>query len=106
MYTPNYLWVRISIQILLLSIKELTRHTVDHGHLRRLPSLLLLRKDIHSPFLPSSVPTASEAAIHDLRPLGLLHHLLLGRLLYRHRSLQRPQPTVGHHSDDELFCLR
>ena len=79
---------------------------MDHGHLRRLPSLLLLRKDIHSPLLPSSVSTASEATIHDLRPPGLLHHLLLGRLLYRHRSLQRPEPTVGHHGDDELFCLR
>ena len=88
------------------SLQELTAHSVDHGHLCRLPSLLLLRQGVHPPLLPTSVPAASEATIHHLRPPCLLHHILLGRFLHRHRPLQRPESTMGYHDDDELFCLR
>ena len=91
---------------LLASLKSLILPSVDNGDLCRLPSVLLLRQDIHPSFLPPSLPAASEAAIHHLRAHGLLHHLLLGRLLDRHRPLQRPEPSMGYHSDDELFRLR
>ena len=79
---------------------------MDHGNLRRLSSLVLLRQDIHSPLLPARLPAASEATLHHLLPHGILHDLLLGRLLHRHRTLQRPQPRMGHNGDDELFRLR
>ncbi len=106
-YAPHYLWVSSSIQVpQQVSKNRLTRHLVDHGHLRSLPSILLFCQDIHSPLLPSSVPAASEAALRHLRSHGLLYHLLLGRLLHRHRPLQRPEPTMGYHGDNELFRLR
>ena len=91
---------------LLASLKSLTLPSVDNGDLCRLPSVLLLCQVIHPTFLPSSFPAASEATIHHIRPHGLLHHLLLGRLLDRYRPLQRPEPSMGYHGDHELFRLR
>ena len=90
----------------LTSLKSLTLPSVDNGDLCRLPSVLLLRQDIHPSFLPPSFPAASEAAIHHIRAHGLLHNLLLGRLLDRHRPVQRAEPAMGYHGDNELFRLR
>lgn len=79
---------------------------MDHGHLRRLPRILLLRQTIHPPLLPARLPAASEAPIRHLLPHNILHHLLLGRLLHRHRPLQRAEPRMEHLNDNELFLLR
>ena len=79
---------------------------MDHGHLRRLPRILLLCQNIHSPLLFAGLPVTEEAAVHHLRPHGLLHHLLLGRILHRHWPVQHPESRMGYHCDDELFRLR
>ena len=79
---------------------------MDHGHLRRLPRILLLCQNIHPPLLPAGLPVTKEAAVHHLRSHGLLHHLLLGRLLHRHRPVQHPESRMGYHCYDELFRLR
>ena len=81
-------------------------HSVDHGHLRCLSSFLLLCQDIHSSLLSTSFSAASEATIYHLRSHGLLHSLLLGRVLHRNRPLQREEPAMGYHCDNELFRLR
>ena len=79
---------------------------MDHGHLRCLPRILLLCQNIHPPLLLAGLPVTEEAAVHHLRPHGLLHHLLLGRILHRHRPVQHPESRMGYHCDDELFRLR
>lgn len=79
---------------------------VDHGYLHRLPSIILICQVINSVLLPPSLSSTSEASIHYLCTLCLLHHLLLGRLLQYHRPLQHEEQDLGHHRLNELFCLR
>ena len=95
-----------SVSLLLKEQRSNISRAVDHGHFRRMSSIILLCQTLDPIFLPPSFRASGEAAIYNLRTLHLLHHILRYRLFRNHRPVQRQQSDLGHHSHHELFCLR